>query len=85
MWTIIQSRKPRQEGAAPSLVGQVGEVVSDLALRGTVRLQSELWTAVAEGSGSIASGERVKVLRVEGNVLTVTRIQEEPQSEDNLS
>ena len=85
MWTIAQSRKPGQERAVSDLVGQIGEVASDLALRGTVRLQNELWTAVAEGPDSIAAGERVKVLWVEGSVLTVTRIQEEPQEKGSLS
>ena len=79
MWTIVQSRKPGPERAISDLVGQVGEVATDLTPRGTVRLENELWTAVAEGTEHIGVGERIQVVAVKGITLTVSRLEEAPQ------
>ncbi len=45
---------------------------TDLALRGTVRVNGEEWSAVAE-AGPIQAGETVEVLAVEGITLLVHR------------
>ena len=76
---IVQSRKPVPERTASSLVGQIGEATTDLTPRGSVRVRHELWTAIAEGAGNIAVGERVRVLGIEGIILTVGRPDGEPQ------
>ena len=83
MWTIAQSRKATPARTISSLVGQVGVAATDLSPRGTVHLQNELWTAVVQGAESLAAGERVKVVAVDGIVLTVARAEEdtEPQVE----
>ena len=38
-----------------------------------MQLQSELWTAVAEGGRHIAAGEAVVVVKTDGIILTVAR------------
>lgn len=73
VYTMVQSRRAQPELSMAALVGQMAEVATDLAPRGTVRLKSQLWTAVAEGSDHIGAGERVEVVKVDGIILTVTR------------
>lgn len=57
-----------------ALIGQVGVAVSDVAPGGTVRVQGELWSAVAE-DGAIRAGEAARVVSVEGVTLRVRRAQ----------
>ena len=77
--TIVHSRREGvQSEASPSpLIGAVGVVITDLAPRGTVRVADEEWTAVTEGDNLIQTGERVKVLKAEGTILTVARAEEQ--------
>ena len=57
---------------APALIGRVGTAESALAPRGTVRLDSEVWSAAIEGDAdAIAAGEPVEVVGLEGVVLRV--------------
>jgi len=60
-------------GSTDQLVGQVGKATTDLDPRGTVRVASELWTAMAE-EPPIAAGEAVEVVAVAGIKLIVRRI-----------
>ena len=71
--TIIRSRGGEPEQGMAGLVGQLAEVATDLAPRGTVHLENQLWTAVVEGSDRIDAGETVQVVEVEGIILTVAR------------
>jgi membrane-bound ClpP family serine protease len=57
------------------MVGRVGVVVSPLAPSGTVRVDGETWSAIAEG-GDIGPGQQVRVLGLQGVVLRV--VQDEP-------
>jgi membrane-bound serine protease (ClpP class) len=79
VFTIVQSRRGTPEQALGDLVGRVAEVASDLAPRGTVHLESQLWTAVVEGGEHIEAGEQVVVLGVDGIILTVGRYDEGPE------
>ncbi|MEE8442562.1 MAG: nodulation protein NfeD [Dehalococcoidia bacterium] len=78
-FTIVRSRKEQPEVGVADLVGQIAEVTTDLAPRGTVRLENQLWTAVAEGSHHIGAGEKVEVVKVDGIILTVARPDETQQ------
>jgi membrane-bound serine protease (ClpP class) len=79
--TIQQSRIDRFQPAAPSLVGAVGRVTAELSPRGAVWVRNENWTAVSEDGNVIGIGEPVRVAKVDGLVLTVSRHrQEETQS-----
>ena len=77
--TIWQSRRAGPLETAPSVVGALGTVSSDLAPRGLVRLSSGIWTAVSEDGNVISTGESVRVTQVDGLTVTVTR-QEETES-----
>jgi membrane-bound serine protease (ClpP class) len=76
--TVIQSRRAAKRAQPPPspLIGITGVVTSDLAPRGTVQLEHELWTAVTEDDKVIPTGQRVKVLKVDGAILTVGRIED---------
>jgi membrane-bound ClpP family serine protease len=56
-------------------MGAVGEVVHELAPRGTVLIADEIWTAISEDGTVISVGEKVVVRGLEGVVLTVVRSQ----------
>ncbi|MCI0880181.1 MAG: nodulation protein NfeD [Chloroflexi bacterium] len=71
--TIHQSRRSGSLVTVPSLIGAVGTVSSDLAPRGLVRFGSGTWTAVSEDGNVISEGESVRVIQVEGLILTVSR------------
>jgi membrane-bound serine protease (ClpP class) len=75
--TIQQSRIDRLQPAAPSLVGAVGRVTAELSPRGAVWVRNENWTAVSEDGNVIGIGEPVRVAKVDGLVLTVSRHRQE--------
>jgi membrane-bound serine protease (ClpP class) len=56
----------------PVLVGQVGVATSELAPAGTVRVDSEVWSAESE-NGPIHAGEHVLVIGAAGVTLRVAR------------
>jgi membrane protein implicated in regulation of membrane protease activity len=41
-----------------------------------VKVEDEVWTAVAEDGIVIKSGEKVRVVKVDGTILTVARAEE---------
>lgn len=55
------------------LIGMSGKVTADLSPVGTVYVADEPWTAEEEGGQSIAAGEAVEVVDVQGLVLKVRR------------
>jgi len=63
--------RPASTGAA-GMMGQVGVVKRALDPEGQVLIGGELWQAVAE-DGPVAAGEMVRVARMDGLTLTVTR------------
>ncbi len=68
------SRKP--VAGLASMVGSRGTVVALLNPRGTVRIQGELWEAVAR-QGTIPAGEKVIVVEQNRMRLTVERIKKD--------
>ena len=79
--TVVQSRRASRLPKPPPspLIGAVGIATTDLAPRGSVRVANEVWTAVTEDDIVIKAGEQVKVLGVEGVIMTVTRPEERPE------
>ena len=71
--SIHQSRREGGAGAAPALVGATGTVTSELAPRGVVRVGSATWTAVSEDGTVLPVGETVRIVGVDGLILTVAR------------
>ncbi len=68
----VRALRSRPSTGEASLLGQVGIARSALAPAGQIMIQGELWRAVAE-DGTVAEGEPVKVIAVEGLTLKVTR------------
>ncbi|MGH7508506.1 MAG: NfeD family protein [Gemmatimonadales bacterium] len=69
---LMRSRHEPVAIGAPALVGRVGIAESQLAPRGTVRIDSEVWSAAVEGGAEvIAAGESVEVVGLDGVVLRV--------------
>ena len=71
--TVYQSRRAGSEPTGPEMVGATGTVTGELAPRGVIRIGSETWTAVSEDGNLIGVGEAVRVIQVEGLILTVSR------------
>ena len=74
---IYQSRRAGDQSLRPSMVGMSGTVTGELAPRGVIRLGSETWTAISEDGNVISVGEPVKVSKVVGLILTVSRQDQE--------
>ena len=74
---IYQSRRAGDQSLRPSMVGMSGTVTGELAPRGVIRVGSETWTAISEDGNVISVGEPVKVSKVVGLILTVSRQDEE--------
>lgn len=68
---VAQGRKPVVGSQA--LIGKRGTALSDLKPEGTVRVQSETWTALAV-EGEIRAGEPVEVVGISGLRLRVRRV-----------
>jgi len=69
-FVIVAQLVARSHGLKPAvgreaLIGQIGRAKSDLTPAGMVWVEGALWEATAE-SGTIAAGERVEVIGLEG-------------------
>ena len=73
--TVAQSRRAARETepALSPLIGALGVATTDLAPGGMVRVDERMWTAVTEDDIVIKAGEKVRVLKLEGVILTVAR------------
>ena len=69
-----QSRHGPPDPEVVDLIGQVVETTSDLNPKGTVRARGETWTAALQGGGSITTGQQVRIVAVDGIMLTVAPI-----------
>ena len=68
----IRSQRLRAKVTAETIVGQRGLVTTPIDPVGTVQIQSELWTAVADES--IGAGEEVEIIALEGLRAHVRRV-----------
>jgi membrane-bound serine protease (ClpP class) len=71
---VWAAHKRQAAAGYEELIGKTAVVREALDLEGTVFLEGELWTANSE-SGRVEVGEEVKIVKVEGLKLTVTRKQ----------
>ncbi len=69
----IRAQLRRPATGSEGLIGQVGVARTPLAPEGQVFVRGEIWKAVADG-GTIAEGERVRVVAVDSLTLKVTRL-----------
>ena len=68
---VLQARRASYPTPAQAIVGQEGVATTDLNPRGTVRVASELWSAVSDSGEPIPEGEDVMVTDIEGLTLKV--------------
>ncbi len=73
MYRFVRSAyEPGPPHGTAALVGQSGVVVRELAPNGSVRLGAEHWSArPVEGASSLSEGAQVRVVSVDGYVVTV--------------
>lgn len=80
---VLRTRRLPSRSGSGALLGKEGVATTDLGPRGTVRVNGEEWSAVAE-AGPIQAGETVEVLAVEGLTLRVHRPYEWRLPDDSL-
>ena len=56
------------------LIGEEGEARTDLTPEGTIYVHGEYWTARASDGSTIKKGEKVRVDKVSGRILLVTKL-----------
>jgi len=69
---IIRGQRRQKTTGREGMIGRVAVARTPLTPRGTVLAEGELWTAVADGD-SVAPGEEVTILAVDGMQLRVQR------------
>ena len=70
IWAAVRNRARPVLTGIESLIEQVGIAISDLAPQGLVRVDGEVWSAVADGE-PIHVGDQVQIVAVEGVTLWV--------------
>ena len=69
----VKSRRERPADVTESIIGKTGSVAMEMAPQGTVRVANDIWTAVSADGTPIYPGEGVRVVSVNGLVLSVVR------------
>jgi membrane-bound serine protease (ClpP class) len=69
---VARSLKRKPVTGEEGLIGLSATALTDLSPEGLVRLPSEIWKAMTEGE-PVKKGEKVRVLRLAGLTLTVTK------------
>jgi membrane-bound serine protease (ClpP class) len=70
IWAAVRNRARPVLTGIESLIGQVGVAISDLTPQGMVRVEGEVWSAVADGE-PIHAGDQVQIVAVAGVTLWV--------------
>ena len=70
---VVRTRKLKYASSVELLIGQTGQVLSELNPVGNVQLKSETWSAVSSGEGSIGVGDKVEVVEVDGLTIKVRK------------
>ena len=68
---IALYRHKKASSGSIHVVGEVGEVASDLIPEGTVLVHGELWRARSGDGSTLDASTRIRVVRVEGHLLVV--------------
>lgn len=70
IWAAVRNRSRPVLTGIESLIGCVGLAISDLAPQGMVRVDGEVWSAMADGE-PIHAGDQVQIVAVEGVTIWV--------------
>lgn len=71
---LFRSHLARPAIGVEAMVGRIAVAREDLAPRGQVDLDGEIWEAETQGPGPVRAKEKVQVLGVEGLVLKVAPV-----------
>lgn len=69
---LVRAQRAPVTTGPQGLIGRIGVALSELEPSGRVRVDGEVWSAVAEGDG-LSAGDEVEVADVEGVTLYVRR------------
>ncbi len=72
VYAIVKGQRRKLSAGVEEMVGKEAVVQTTIDPKGTVLIEGELWTAIAEGS-KIEPGEEVMITKVEGLKLWVTK------------
>jgi membrane-bound serine protease (ClpP class) len=72
---IALYRHKKYTGSCSTVIGEPGEVSSDLRPEGTVVVHGELWPARSRSGSAVLAPTRVRVVGVEGHTLLVEVIE----------
>jgi len=72
VYAIVRGQRRKLSAGVEEMIGKEAVVRTTLKPKGTVLVEGELWTAIAEDS-TIEPGEEVIITRTEGLKLWVTR------------
>ena len=68
-----RAQRIKSKLSSSELVGRRGWATTALDPRGTVQVESELWTAIADEDAAIGAGDEIEVIAIEGLTLMVER------------
>jgi membrane-bound serine protease (ClpP class) len=71
VYKVAQARRMKIKAGPEQLLGKVGAVVSDLAPRGEVKIEGQIWRAEEVQGAVVKQGEQVEVVGREGLILRV--------------
>jgi membrane-bound ClpP family serine protease len=71
---VARAQRLRAKVSTADIVGGRGRAKTSLAPLGAVQIESELWTAIANGDAVIEAGDEVEVVAVDGLKLLVKRV-----------
>ena len=69
----VKSRRERRSGEVNAMIGRKGDVTRALDPTGTVWVANDNWSAISADGSRIDLGESIRVVQIDGLVLTVAR------------
>ena len=73
IYKVLKVQTAKSPAGKEGLLGLKAKVVSDLTPEGKVFLKGEIWNAITEGGESIAKDEEVRIVKIDGLLLTVKK------------
>jgi len=70
----VKALKTKPQTGSESLIGLEAEVIKELNPAGQVKMKEEIWSAKSENLEKVQEGEKVKIVKVEGNTLLVQKL-----------
>lgn len=77
---LARSRKAPLRTGAEQFVGQLATTYQELAPRGRVRFESQLWNAVTQSGATVPAQQPVRIIGVDGLTLIVEPVPTAPQA-----